>query len=139
MKIYGVGVDIIENSRIKKLIKKKIFLRRIFSKAELKITKTKNNKISFLAKRFSAKEAFVKSLGSGFRNNLCFNEHDLYKLKVRAILKAIGNYVYNNLKSNKILISPPQGAFYLMPEFKNKKYKTSPELCEALIAESNSL
>tara|TARA_B100000941_G_scaffold67967_1_gene45595 strand:- start:1069 stop:1458 length:390 start_codon:yes stop_codon:yes gene_type:complete len=74
MKIYGVGVDIIENSRIKKLIKKKIFLRRIFSKAELKITKTKNNKISFLAKRFSAKEAFVKSLGSGFRNNLCFND-----------------------------------------------------------------
>ena len=50
------------------------------------------------------------------------NEHDLYKLKVRAILKAIGNYVYNNLKSNKILIAPPQGAFYLMPEFINKKY-----------------
>ena len=74
MKIYGVGVDIIDNSRIKKLIKKKIFLKRIFSKDELKIIKTKKNKISFLAKRFSAKEAFVKSLGSGFRNNLCFND-----------------------------------------------------------------
>ena len=74
MKIYGVGVDIIDNCRIKKLIKKKIFLKRIFSKDELKNIKTKKNKISFLAKRFSAKEALVKSLGSGFRNNLCFND-----------------------------------------------------------------
>ena len=61
------------------------------------------------------------------------NEHNLYKLKVRAILKAVGFYVYNNLKSNKILIAPPQGAFYLMPEFKNKKYKTSSELCKAIL------
>ena len=64
------------------------------------------------------------------------HEHNLYKLKVRAILKAIGNYVYNNLKSNKILIAPPQGAFYLMPEFKNKKYKTSSELCKATLNET---
>ena len=60
-------------------------------------------------------------------------EHENYKLKVRAILKAVGNYVYTNLKSNKILIAPPQGAFYLMPEFKNKKYKTSSKLCEAIL------
>ena len=37
------------------------------------------------------------------------------------------------MKSNKILIAPPQGAFYLMPEFKNKKYKTSSKLCEAIL------
>ena len=64
------------------------------------------------------------------------SEHEIYKLKVRAILKAVGNYVYNNLKSNKILIAPPQGAFYLMPEFKNKKYKTSSKLCEAILKET---
>ena len=63
-------------------------------------------------------------------------EHENYKLRVRAILKAVGNYVYNNLKSNKILIAPPQGAFYLMPEFKNKKYKTSSKLCEAILNET---
>ena len=61
------------------------------------------------------------------------NEYSNYKLKIRAILKAIGNYVYHNLKSNKILIAPPQGAFYLMPEFINKKYKTSSKLCEAIL------
>jgi len=64
------------------------------------------------------------------------HEHDIYKLKVRAILRSVGNFVYNNLKSNKILIAPPQGAFYLMPEFKNKKYKTSSKLCEAILKET---
>ena len=62
--------------------------------------------------------------------------YDEYKLKVRGILNSIGNYVYNNLKSNKILINPPQGAFYLMPEFLNKKYKNSSKLCEAILNET---
>ena len=59
-----------------------------------------------------------------------------YILKVRGILKAIGYYVYNNLRSKKILINPPQGAFYLMPEFKNQKYKNSTKLCEAILKET---
>ena len=63
-------------------------------------------------------------------------DHKDYKYKVRSILKAVGNYVYKNLKSNKILINPPQGAFYLMPEFKNSKYKTSTKLCEAILKET---
>ena len=48
----------------------------------------------------------------------------------------MGNYVYNNLKSNKVLINPPQGAFYLMPEFPNKKYKNSVQLCKAILQET---
>ena len=62
--------------------------------------------------------------------------YDDYKNKVKGILNAIGIYVYNNLKSNKVLINPPQGAFYLMPEFKNKKYKNSSKLCEAILNET---
>ena len=58
-----------------------------------------------------------------------------YKVKTLNILRSMGNYVYNNLKSNKVLINPPQGAFYLMPEFPNKKYKTSTELCETILDE----
>ena len=64
------------------------------------------------------------------------NDFEQYKKKVKAILRAVGNYVYNNLKSNKVLIAPPQGAFYLMPEFINKKYKTSSKLCEAILNET---
>ncbi len=59
--------------------------------------------------------------------------YEEYKLKVRSILQAVGTYVYSNLKSNKVLINPPQGAFYLMPEFKNKKFKTSAQLCDAIL------
>ena len=59
-----------------------------------------------------------------------------YKTKTTNILRSVGNYVYNNLKSNKILINPPQGAFYLMPEFLNNKYKNSTELCEAILSET---
>ena len=63
-------------------------------------------------------------------------DYEDYRLKVRAILNSVGTYVYNNLKSNKILINPPQGAFYLMPEFKNKKFKTSSQLCNAILKET---
>ena len=63
-------------------------------------------------------------------------DYDDYKTKVRAILNAVGNYVYNNLKSNKVLINPPQGAFYLMPEFKNKKFESSSQLCNAILNET---
>ena len=63
-------------------------------------------------------------------------DYEKYKLKVRAILNAVGMYAYNNLKSNKVLINPPQGAFYLMPEFKNKRYKSSAQLCETILNET---
>ena len=62
--------------------------------------------------------------------------YDEYKNKVKGILNAIGTYVYDNLRSNKVLINPPQGAFYLMPEFKNNKFKNSSKLCEAILNET---
>ena len=45
------------------------------------------------------------------------NDHSEYINSSKNILKAVGNYVYENLKSNKVLINKPQGGFYLMPEF----------------------
>ena len=59
-----------------------------------------------------------------------------YKSKTTNILKSVGNYVYTNLKSNKILINPPQGGFYLMPEFLNSKFKTSSEMCDHILLKS---
>ncbi len=72
MKILGIGVDIVENSRIAKSIKKDLFIDRIFSKSEILIAKNIKNKKSYYSKRFAAKEAFVKSIGTGFRNDLNF-------------------------------------------------------------------
>ena len=61
------------------------------------------------------------------------NDHTKYIDKSRDILKAVGEYVYENLKSNKILINKPQGGFYLMPEFLNKKFKSSSEMCDDIL------
>jgi aspartate aminotransferase len=61
------------------------------------------------------------------------NDHSNYINKSKNILSAVGNYVYENLKSNKILINKPQGGFYLMPEFLNKKFKSSSEMCDNIL------
>ena len=72
MKILGIGVDIVENSRIGKLLKNKLFIKRIFSNSEILIAKKLKDKNNYYSKRFAAKEAFVKSIGTGFRNDLNF-------------------------------------------------------------------
>ena len=61
------------------------------------------------------------------------NDHSNYINKSRNILCAVGNYVYENLKSNKVLINKPQGGFYLMPEFLNKKFNSSSEMCDSIL------
>jgi len=63
-----------------------------------------------------------------------FNEdHKDYILKSKKILKAVGEYVFNNLKSNNVIMNKPMGGFYLMPEFLNKNFKTSAEMCTDLL------
>jgi holo-[acyl-carrier protein] synthase len=74
MQILGTGVDIVENLRIKKNLKNKLFINRIFSTTEISLSKKVNNKANYYSKRFAAKEAFAKSIGTGFRNNLKFKD-----------------------------------------------------------------
>ena len=74
MKILGVGVDIIENSRISNSIKNNLFIKRIFSNSEILKAKKMKDKKNYYSKRFAAKEAFVKSIGTGFRKNLNFKD-----------------------------------------------------------------
>ena len=82
MEIVGNGVDIIKNSRIKNLIKNPKFLSRIFSVNEIKDSKKIKNKTNFFAKRFAAKEAFVKSIGIGFRKGINFKDISVKKNKL---------------------------------------------------------
>jgi aspartate aminotransferase len=60
-------------------------------------------------------------------------DHSNYINKSKNILSSVGNYVYENLKSNKVLINKPQGGFYLMPEFLNKKFNSSSEMCDSIL------
>ena len=77
MKILGIGVDIIKNARIRKLIKNNKFKSRIYSTKELKLSKKTKNKIAFFSKGFAAKEAFSKALGTGFSSNLNFKDIEI--------------------------------------------------------------
>ena len=64
------------------------------------------------------------------------NNHDEYINNSRSILKAVGEYVYENLKSNTISMNKPQGGFYLMPEFLIEKFSTSEEMCSNILKET---
>ena len=77
MEIIGNGVDIVENKRIKNSLKIKGFISRVFTQNEINKSKKLTNKTNFFAKRFAAKEAFVKAIGEGFRNNINFNDIDI--------------------------------------------------------------
>ena len=82
MKILGIGVDIIENTRINKSLKNNLFIKRIFSNSEIISAKKIKDKKNYYAKRFAAKEAFVKAIGTGFRNNLNFKDIIVIRNKV---------------------------------------------------------
>lgn len=64
------------------------------------------------------------------------NNHDEYIDNSKTILKAVGEYVYENLKSNKVSINKPEGGFYLMPEFSNEKFSDSNEMCRNLLKDT---
>ena len=104
MKIVGTGVDIVENSRIKKSILNNSFLNRVFTKEEILISKKMKNKSSYFAKRFAAKEAFVKSLGTGFRNGFNFKDISVINDKLGKpsffITKKIKNLIKKRFKIN---------------------------------------
>jgi len=74
MHILGTGVDIVENFRIKKLLKDKNFINRIFTNSEILLSKKIQDKLAYYSKRFAAKEAFAKALGTGFRQDLNFKD-----------------------------------------------------------------
>ena len=110
MHTLGIGVDIIKNSRIKKSIINKNFINRIFSAEEINESKKKKNKVSFFSKRFAAKEAFSKALGSGFRNGLNFKDISIFNnrsgkplIRINGKLKLLIKKKFKTKKINTFL------------------------------------
>ena len=81
MKIVVIGVDIINNKRIKQSIKNNKFIHRTFSKKEILNSQKILNKINYLSKRFAAKEALAKALGTGFRDGLNLKDIEIVNNK----------------------------------------------------------
>jgi len=93
------------------------------------LNKLKNSIKVLASETFSAVSAPIQFAAISAFNN----DHTEYILKSKKILKGIGEYVYNNLKSNNVIMNKPMGGFYLMPEFLNKKFNTSAEMCTDLL------
>ena len=105
MHIIGNGVDIIKNSRINNSLKIKGFLNRIFTEKEIQQGKKLKNKINFYAKRFAAKEAFVKAIGTGFRSDINFIDIEIKNYKngkpYISLSKKLNNYLQKKFKIQK--------------------------------------
>ena len=74
MKIFGVGTDIVKINRIKKLLRRKNVLEKLFNKEEISKCKRIKKMENCFAKRFAAKEAFSKALGTGISKGIYFNQ-----------------------------------------------------------------
>ena len=110
MKIYGIGTDIANINRLKKSIINKKFIDRMFNKNEVIRCNKQINKVNCYSKRFAAKEAFVKALGTGISKGINFNEIIVYNVKSgKPSIRLIGNTkkkvkeIFKNKKFNIFL------------------------------------
>ena len=108
MKIFGIGTDIVNIKRMKRTLKNKNinFKKRIFSKNEITYCEKRKNPSSFYAKRFAAKEALSKALGTGIRKGINFRDIE--------ILNDSFGKPFIKLKGST--------AIFLKRKIKNKKY-----------------
>jgi len=114
MNIFGIGTDIVSVDRIKKSLKSKNFIKRVFNEKEIFKCKKLSNSINCFAKRFAAKEAFSKALGTGISNGINFNE-----------------IIILNKKSGKPYINfTGQTKKILLKKFKGKKSSVSLSLSD---------
>ena len=110
--IFGIGTDVVEVSRIHESIEKfgDTFARRILSDSEFESYLQSSTQSRFLAKRFAAKEAFAKALGTGFRSPVRFQNiivgHDDLGKPILKFDKELQDYLkQKNISSQHISIS----------------------------------
>ena len=110
MNIFGIGTDIVRVDRIKNSLKNKKFIKRIFNEKEIFKCKKVNNSNNCFAKRFAAKEAFSKALGSGITKGIKFNEIEVINDKMG---KPNMNIYGNSLKIISKLLKKKNFNIYL--------------------------
>jgi holo-[acyl-carrier protein] synthase len=76
--IFGIGTDIIEIKRMKKMVARgRLYLETIFTKNEIDYCEAKARKFEHFAVRFAAKEAVLKAMGTGWRGGLAFSDIEI--------------------------------------------------------------
>ncbi|MFT7432731.1 MAG: holo-[acyl-carrier protein] synthase [Alphaproteobacteria bacterium] len=97
MAIFGIGTDICHISRIEETLQKygHSFIERLLTKAEQKIAK--NLEAPFIARRFAAKEAVSKALGTGIGKNLSFQDFEIARVGNEAPTVIMHNKAYTGI------------------------------------------
>ncbi|QCI15936.1 holo-ACP synthase [Buchnera aphidicola] len=101
MSIIGIGTDIVEILRIKKIFFNygDKFIKKILSLEERNQYILSKNSIYFLAKKFAAKEAASKALGTGINHGIRFNELEFYNNKLgKPKLRFLKNALKKSIK-----------------------------------------
>jgi len=107
MNIFGIGTDIVNIKRMDKSLKKYglKFKNKVFSKNEIFYCENKNNPAAFYAKRFAAKEAFAKALGTGISKDISLKNIEIFNDKLgKPNIKLngkTGNLVRKKIKKSK--------------------------------------
>ena len=109
MIINGIGVDIVENRRIKQLLRNKKFIYRVFTENEIYNSKKVKDKTNYFSKRFAAKESLSKAIGTGFRNGLNFKDititNDKFGKPNFKLNNNVKKLIYSKFKIKKFKIS----------------------------------
>jgi holo-[acyl-carrier protein] synthase len=79
MQIYGIGIDIVECVRIRRMIERhgELFLRRVYTEREILYCQAKKRATEHFAGRWAAKEAIFKCLGTGWRKGMCWTDLEI--------------------------------------------------------------
>jgi len=110
MRIFGLGTDIVNIKRLERILKKKrnTFKSRVFSKNEILYCDKKKNPFPFYAKRYAAKEALSKALGTGIRKGINFKDIEVSNnnfgkpyIKLRG---STANFLKKKIKAKKYSI-----------------------------------
>jgi|GWRWMinimDraft_6_1066014.scaffolds.fasta_scaffold13642_2 holo-[acyl-carrier protein] synthase len=107
--ILGIGTDLIEVERVaEKMEKKQGFKELVFSAAEIIYCEARTFKYEHYAARFAAKEAFLKAIGTGWRNGTAFNEIEIYndeEGKPEILFHGLTAKTISDMKLGKIFVS----------------------------------
>ena len=107
MNIFGIGTDIVNVKRMEKSLRRNgdAFKKRIFSKNEIIYCERKKNPSTFYAKRFAAKEALSKALGTGIRKDIKFKNieirNDSFGKPSIRLKGAVDDYLKKKIKGKK--------------------------------------
>ncbi len=92
-----IGVDLVSIEKIAKSIKRKAFRQKVFTPDEIEICEASPNKAKCYAGKFAAKEAFMKAVGKGIRQEIWFTQIEVLNLETNA------PYIHVYGKAEKVL------------------------------------